>query len=998
MNRRPDVKVRGKLTFEALEDRLVPSISPTTLPVPTVGNAYAVSITDVGAVGSYTLTETGSLPAGLTFNGGTIGSSVSHVQDAGYAHTSSDTSLSTGTFAKKPTNGDALVVWAWGWAGSAVSSSQLSCSDTGGNAYTQYAFVDGGSANGNWSCLFIATNITGAASFQDTVKLTGAANGNISVVASEFSGVQGLDVSATNSGTTAAPSANITTTNANDLLVSVMACNNTVNPATVTTPSNWTQTAVETNGRNYEVGQAIYRIVSSATTYTAQWNSIGTTSWGTGIIALKGAAGSGSISGTPTTAGTSTFTITGTDSAGNTSSQQYTVTVNPAIVVTPTSLAAGTINTAYSATFSASGGSGSSYTFSESGALPAGLTFSSGTLSGTPTQSGSFSITVTATDSNGATGSVTDTLTINSASSLTLSPSSLQNATANTPYSVTISATGGSGSYSYAVTSGSLASWLTLNSRSGLLSGTPSTTGSSSFTITATDNHSSGLTGSQAYTLTVNAASSLTVSPATMPSGTVNTTYSVTVSATGGSGTYAYAVTAGTLPSGLSLNTTTGVLSGTPTATGTSSFTITATDSTISGLTGNQAYTLTVNASGTRPQPTTLNTASSQYQNLAAVFPLWVTSSTANTTDYGPHALSGAPTNVQVHTDPTMGNVFYAGSSASNFQVPYNTYLDFAYPNDTAQAFSLSCWINTSIPSTQLSTANNPPNMYMLTFDANDGASFPGYGFGVAATLANNGPIVAEFDVDGHEAQASMFGKTVINDGNWHLIVATYTPSSSTQYPTSTGMIYIDGNLDATSHTMAELESPKVDPPGELKNPLAMYIGTDDDGHSSPWQGMFCDLRFYNGALSVSQISAMYALSTRWELYTPSHTVQRLLAQLGDSPGGGKNPIFSPGLLSVRELLATQDKSSMGSQTPLVTNALASAQAEVLFLRRSCVRDARNTHALDLYMQLWTKTLRDDSERSSAKRPYVDVLGSTRFLLWRFNGWHEQSTQDAQSR
>ena len=519
MNRRRNVNVHRRLTVEILEDRTTPSaITPATLPIPTVGNLYNVSIADTGATGTYTLSESGALPAGLTFTGGQTGSQITHVQDAGLGETSSGTSQSTMSFAKTPVTGDAIIVWAWGWNNAAVTAAEVTCTDTGKDSYTQYGFMHEGASNGSWSCLFVASNITGAANFKDTIKLSGAPNGNIAVVASEFSGVAGIDTTGTNSGTTAAPSIKTTTSNANDVLCAVMACNNTKNPATVTTPSGWTQTGVVTNGNSYEVGQAIYRVVTSTNTYTAQWNNIGTTAWGTGIVALKGSAtSSGSLSGTPTTAGTSTFTITGVDSAGNTASQQYTVTVNPAIVVSPTTLPAATKGSACSTTFTASGGSGSGYTLGETGTLPTGLTFSNGTLSGTPTQAGSFAITVTATDSNGATGSVADTLTVNPAtSSLTLSPTTLPGATANSAYSVTVTATGGSGTYTFAVSSGSLPSWLALNTSTGVLSGTPTTTGTSTFTITATDSKNSGLTGSQAYTLSVNPASSLTVSPATI--------------------------------------------------------------------------------------------------------------------------------------------------------------------------------------------------------------------------------------------------------------------------------------------------------------------------------------------------------------------------------------------------------------------------------------------------------------------------------------------------
>ena len=68
-----------------------------------------------------------------------------------------------------------------------------------------------------------------------------------------------------------------------------------------------------------------------------------------------------------------------------------------------------------------------------------------------------------------------------------------------------------------------------------------------------------------------------------------------------------------------------------------------------------------------------------------------------------------------------------------------------------------------------------------------------------------------------------MFGSKVINDGNWHLLVATYTPAASTALPRSTAQIYVDGVLDSTSTTMAELESPSIVPSNQLANPFAMY-------------------------------------------------------------------------------------------------------------------------------------------------------------------------------
>ncbi|MGY3909028.1 Ig domain-containing protein, partial [Aeromonas bestiarum] len=76
-------------------------------------------------------------------------------------------------------------------------------------------------------------------------------------------------------------------------------------------------------------------------------------------------------------------------------------------------------------------------------------------------------------------------------------------------------------------------------------------------------------------------------SPTTLSNGTVGTSYSATLTASGGTAPYTYAITAGSLPAGLSLNTSTGAISGTPSASGTSNLTVTATDA--NSATGSQA-------------------------------------------------------------------------------------------------------------------------------------------------------------------------------------------------------------------------------------------------------------------------------------------------------------------------------------------------------------------------------------------------------------------------
>jgi hypothetical protein len=87
----------------------------------------------------------------------------------------------------------------------------------------------------------------------------------------------------------------------------------------------------------------------------------------------------------------------------------------------------------------------------------------------------------------------------------------------------------------------------------------------------------------------------VTITTTTLPGGTVNAAYSATLAATGGTGTYTWSVVTGTLPAGVALNATTGVVSGTPTAAGTSNFTVQAASG---GQTAQRALSIVIATSG----------------------------------------------------------------------------------------------------------------------------------------------------------------------------------------------------------------------------------------------------------------------------------------------------------------------------------------------------------------------------------------------------------------
>ncbi|MBO9851178.1 putative Ig domain-containing protein [Xanthomonas phaseoli] len=263
------------------------------------------------------------------------------------------------------------------------------------------------------------------------------------------------------------------------------------------------------------------------------------------------------------------------------------------VTISPTSLPAATAGTAYSQTLTASGGTpGYSFVIS-AGTLPAGMTLNAaGVLSGTPTASGSFNFTVTATDSGVPTsGSRAYTLTVAGAN-VTLPATTLPAGTAGQAYSSAITpATGGIAPYSYALTAGALPAGITLNSSSGTLTGTTTSVGSFNFSVTATDSTSGTPSqGTRGYTLNI-AAPTIALAPATVPTATRGTAYSQTLTASGGTAAYTYAITSGALPAGITLASN-GTLSGTATLEGTFNFTVQATDA--NSFTGTQAYSLTV--------------------------------------------------------------------------------------------------------------------------------------------------------------------------------------------------------------------------------------------------------------------------------------------------------------------------------------------------------------------------------------------------------------------
>jgi hypothetical protein len=179
-------------------------------------------------------------------------------------------------------------------------------------------------------------------------------------------------------------------------------------------------------------------------------------------------------------------------------------------------------------------------------------------------------------------------------SAIAIQSSSLPSGTLNSGYSVPLVATGGVAPYTWTTISGNPPPGLSL-SGAGTISGTATATGTYNFEVQASDSNSPAGTATANLSITVNSsAGTLAVVTTSLPSGTVNTPYNTLLTANGGITPYTWSVLSGNLPVGVSLNSSTGLISGVPGAAGLSNLVVQVTDSL--GNTNNQQFVVIVNS------------------------------------------------------------------------------------------------------------------------------------------------------------------------------------------------------------------------------------------------------------------------------------------------------------------------------------------------------------------------------------------------------------------
>lgn len=270
---------------------------------------------------------------------------------------------------------------------------------------------------------------------------------------------------------------------------------------------------------------------------------------------------------------------------------------SPTVAVTAS---VATVDGADTATLSATvandkGTEGVSWSVSGGGTL-SNATTTSATYTAPPAAATAQTVTVTATSVADTTMTGSVTLTVAAKPAVTAPNAAQLTGTVGAAYSLQLATTGGIAPYTWTLTSGTLpTNWILTSG--GLLSGPALVAGQAGqidLTFTATDSGKpTAMTAIEPVTVTINPAPAITFT-GTMPAGTYNASYTGSAAATGGGGTLSYSLApnSGPLPNGLTLNASTGAVTGTPAAAGTFPFSIQASDAFNDSAT--QAYSIGV--------------------------------------------------------------------------------------------------------------------------------------------------------------------------------------------------------------------------------------------------------------------------------------------------------------------------------------------------------------------------------------------------------------------
>ncbi|MFW3546469.1 putative Ig domain-containing protein [Staphylococcus caprae] len=468
------------------------------------------------------------------------------------------------------------------------------------------------------------------------------------------------------------------------------------------------------------------------------------------------------ISGTPTKVGSYPITVTTTDASGNVTKTTFTIKVVDTISPVVTSIAdqSNEVNTAIdSIKIEATDNSGLAVSNTVSG-LPNGVTFDSNTntISGTPTKVGSYLITVTTTDAEGNKTETNFTIKVVDTTKPTVTSIEDQSKEVNTPIdSITIEATDNSGQGVTNKVNG-LPDGVTFDSATNTISGTPTKVGSYPIVITTTD--ASGNETTTSFTIKVVDTTKPTVTSIEDQTKEVNTPVdSITIEATDNSGLAVSNKVSG-LPEGVSFDSETNTISGTPTKVGSYPITVTTTDA--SGNETTTSFTIEV-VDTTKPTVTSIKDQTNEVNTP-------VDSITIEATDNSGQAVtnkvSGLPEGVSF--DSTTNTISGTPTKVGSYPITVTT--TDAEGNATTTSFTIKVVDTTKPTVTAIKDQTKEVNTAIdsITIDATDNS-------GQAVTNKVSGlPAGVEFD-----SETNTISGTPTKVGSYPIVVTTTDESGN---------------------------------------------------------------------------------------------------------------------------------------------------------------------------------------------------------------------------